>query len=247
MTRAVQKHGTKNFVRKVLEVCSDKDTLNVAEKKWIRRFNATRDERFYNLAEGGMSTSNLTSKPVFQYSLSGEFIQELPSVEAAALECDCATSQMTLTCKSKTRTAGGFIWSFDKVDRLPPRKVGVTLGVCKYSVDGSYLERYSSVTQAARSIGQTSTSNVIACCKGTKKSAGGFLWRYADDAPEHVEPLRRRSTATPVACHDVVTGKLVRVYVSIAEASQATGACSANIHRSMHSNFFAGGFIWRKP
>lgn len=247
MQHAIKKHGNKAFVRKVVEICPTKEALNAAEKKWIRRFNATESERFYNLAEGGGSCANLTGKSVFQYTLGGQFIREFISVEDASIACGCATSQMTLTCQSSRRTAMGYIWSFQKRTRIPARKEGVTRAVCKYTEDGVFIESFSSVTKAAQSISQTTTGNIIACCKGGKKSAGGFLWKYAEDSLAELPKLTRRTTATPVVCCDLATGAPIQTYASHQEASAATGAHPASINRALRTHYSAGGFLWKRP
>lgn len=48
------------------------------------------------------------------------------------------------------------------------------------SSDGQLIATFSSLTEAERLTG-ISISNICACCKGQRKSAGGFLWRYVDD------------------------------------------------------------------
>ena len=53
--------------------------------------------------------------------------------------------------------------------------------VCQYSLKGSFIEKFSSVTDAKE---KTGARSIIACCKHKCKSSGGYIWRYADEADE---------------------------------------------------------------
>ena len=50
--KAVQKYGTENFEKEMLEECKSKEELDEKEKFWISKFNAVENEEFYNLANG---------------------------------------------------------------------------------------------------------------------------------------------------------------------------------------------------
>ena len=43
---------------------------------------------------------------------------------------------------------------------------------------GDVLERYGSISEASISIGHATSSNIGSCCRGKKKTVGGFRWRY---------------------------------------------------------------------
>ena len=49
--------------------------------------------------------------------------------------------------------------------------------VCQYSRDGTFIERYESVSSAARAIG-TSTKNIRCCISGVSHHACGYVWKY---------------------------------------------------------------------
>lgn len=46
---------------------------------------------------------------------------------------------------------------------------------------GEVIETYKSAADATRAIGYKSKSNIGACCRGEKKTVGGFKWRYVED------------------------------------------------------------------
>ena len=49
--------------------------------------------------------------------------------------------------------------------------------VIQYDLNGSFLQEYASMTDAAKAIGKEQ-STISKCCRGIRKSAYGFLWKY---------------------------------------------------------------------
>jgi len=49
----------------------------------------------------------------------------------------------------------------------------------QYSKDGSFIAEYESIAEAARILG-ISPGNIPSTCRGKHKSAGGYIWRYAE-------------------------------------------------------------------
>lgn len=56
---AVNKFGKINFKKEILEICTDYNSLNEAEKKWIKKYNAVESKNFYNIASGGYNSNPL--------------------------------------------------------------------------------------------------------------------------------------------------------------------------------------------
>lgn len=50
--------------------------------------------------------------------------------------------------------------------------------VCQYDLDGTLLGEYSSIKEACDVTGANQGS-VCAACKGNRKTANGFIWKYA--------------------------------------------------------------------
>ena len=47
---------------------------------------------------------------------------------------------------------------------------------------GEYLNEYDSIAEATKAIGFVSKSNIGACCRGIKKSVGGYKWIYKEES-----------------------------------------------------------------
>jgi hypothetical protein len=57
------------------------------------------------------------------------------------------------------------------------RIVYKNLSVLQYSINGSFIKKYASSSEAERANGITQLK-VGECCRGKRKTAGGFIWKY---------------------------------------------------------------------
>lgn len=104
--------------------------------------------------------------------------------------------------------------------------------VAQFDLNGNFVAVFDSVTEAIRGIGRKSAS-ISACCKRKPKhdTAGGFIWRYADEFKngiplkievpnpfnwkEHYDKIREK---LKVKIHAYKNGKLFKEFASIKEA-----------------------------
>lgn len=137
----------------------------------------------------------------------------------------------------------------------------VSKPVYQYSKDGKFLKEYESMSLAQESTGIPFKS-ISACCtrKPDKngyitKSAGGYMWKYADGDTSDIEPIsynytknvehmvavRRKSI---IATH-IFTGEETE-YPSACEAQRQTGINQANISACLKgTRKKAGDYYWR--
>ena len=54
-----------------------------------------------------------------------------------------------------------------------------TKSVIQYSKDGEFIAEYSSIMEAEKYTG-CNNSIICKCCKGKRKSAGGYIWKYKE-------------------------------------------------------------------
>ena len=54
-----------------------------------------------------------------------------------------------------------------------------TKPILQFSKSGELIAEYSSLTEASRQTG-CSAPNICDCCKGNRKSASGFIWKYKE-------------------------------------------------------------------
>ena len=120
-----------------------------------------RDKEYYLFGE---------CKPVYQYSLMGEYITSYPSASSAARALgvkNASNIRRSFIYPTQT-TAYGYQWSETKVDKMP-------IVSCKHSKPVKCLETgkiYTSITEASQDMNILNTSNISECCKGKRHSAG---------------------------------------------------------------------------
>lgn len=121
--------------------------------------------------------------------------------------------------------------------------------VNQYGLDGNFISNYKTITSASKATG-VSVSKISAVCRGARKTAGGYVWKFATDKRIRFE---NRAKAKPnPSCEKPILqltkeGKLVAEYKSINDACRTGGFLN-------HSNIIcalkgrtktAYGFVWR--
>ena len=56
--------------------------------------------------------------------------------------------------------------------------------VLQYDLNNNLLNRFNSITDAAKNIDKD-TSHIVSCCKGRRKTAYGFIWKYEEKEVIH--------------------------------------------------------------
>ena len=100
----------------------------------------------------------------------------------------------------------------------------------QYSLNGEYLQTFSSLAEALRQVAPQSKPNycshIIQCCQKKRKSAYGFIWKYEDDN----EKISAFSTKAkhPVIQYDL-EGNFIRIFDSVKAAAEAVNTVAPNI------------------
>ena len=90
LKRAINKYGSENFSKEIIENCKTKEYLDEREKYWIEYYNAVKSDEFYNIASGGDGGDTRAGYSEEQFRISEEFRKEqlkasLPRGEASGL------------------------------------------------------------------------------------------------------------------------------------------------------------------
>ena len=129
------------------------------------------------------ATSKSKEKNIFQYSIYGEYLKEYESIKLAQYQTGIKS---ILPSSSSKKTSGGFIWLLQRNDDQameiaskinPSRMIYKRRPVLQYSLEGKFIKRYESAGEAER-LNSISRSKVGECCRGKRKTAGGYIWKY---------------------------------------------------------------------
>lgn len=198
--KSMRKYGIDNF--RLLEVeeisANTKDELiellNNKEMYYISSYN-TLLPNGYNMTIGGGNNSERIKKPVDSYFADGTFDAHYESINEASRAISGNTNccnNIFQCCVGKREYAYKRIWryscdSFDKyevkhtqeeIERYKNRTV-----ICQYSLDGTLIKSYPSISNAAMSLGYkyNRTTDISNCCKGITRTAFGYVWRFDGD------------------------------------------------------------------
>lgn len=116
--------------------------------------------------------------------------------------------------------------------------------IIQFDCTGKELNRYLSVSEAETTTG-ICYSQISECCSHKRKTAGGYIWQYADGffaIPQwHFNARTRREIKQLTR-----DGQLINIFPNSAEAKRVTGICDTSIIRCCHGKLkTAGGYIWK--
>lgn len=115
--------------------------------------------------------------------------------------------------------------------------------VIQFDCTGNELQRYASISEAEISTG-ICYSQISECCSHKRKTAGGYIWQYADGF-SGIPQWHFNSRLFNEICQLTKDGKLINTFPSSAEAKRVTGVCDTSIIRCCHGKLkTAGGYIW---
>lgn len=123
------------------------------------------------------------------YSVSGEFLgtyknktEGLRSIGYSKDYC----SQVTLCCEGKRPISLGYIWRykghpFYEFPTTPKETEGNKKKANQYTIDDKFVCTYSCFQEAADKLNYKNAGPMIGCARGTRKTAAGYKWYYAND------------------------------------------------------------------
>ena len=137
------------------------------------------------LTEEELKSIKFPTVTVKQYTLEGEFVNEYNSIREAAKIAGIHPSCISRACKGEVKSAKGYQWRSDDrpIERI---RAGQYKGkVVRMNLDGTYIDEWSSATDAAKALG-IQQGHICSVCNGKRKSAGGYKWKRLDDVTETV-------------------------------------------------------------
>jgi RNA polymerase sigma factor for flagellar operon FliA len=140
-------------------------------------------------------------RPVAQYTDDGRWVASFPSVLAAHEATGIGLGNISTAALGRRWRAGGYVWQFttggaapERIDVNAERRTRKDARpVVQCSLAGERLAEFASVTAAGRAAGVHHNS-VKACANRHRRyrTAGGFVWRWADD-PDYMFGEYRRT------------------------------------------------------
>ncbi len=170
-------YGISNFNIQPVEKheCFDKnlliDTLNQREKYYINIFDSYKNG--LNSTPGGRDLVHSETREVYQYDIYGNLIAKFDSVQDAANQNDVSESNIIECCKYKHKYCAHSVFRYECLNQEDVVKTIEC--ICQIDTSRNIVSKYFSCLLASKNTG-INFSNICQCCRGTRKSAGGFMW-----------------------------------------------------------------------
>lgn len=167
---AVSTYGSDSFRWIQIDTASNIDELASKEIKYISEYDSL--ENGYNSDKGGGF-----KKTVYQYNLDGTPVNSFEDLTSAAISINATKKGISKACWNVNHTLGGYLWSYELKEKFIPDSDNRKKKVVQYTLKGAELARYVSASEASRKTGISKTC-ISRCCRGERKSSGGFIWNY---------------------------------------------------------------------
>lgn len=125
---------------------------------------------------------NTKERRVNQYTLDGTFVRSFISIRAGARNIQADPTNIHSVCIQKTRTCGGFLWSY--INELPV--IDKTLcynkryrKILQYSLTNQLLHVYTSMSEASRCT-SIPIHRIFDSCKNIIKKPKRFVFKYGE-------------------------------------------------------------------
>lgn len=162
--RAMNKYGIEHFHISLIE---ETDSPVEREKYWIEQKRSFKQG--YNATQGG------DGKHYLDYDVLIAAYKEMQNLRKVACLYHCDADHLSSILKA------------NNIDIRTSQEVCRDRGqtISQFTKDGEYIKSFASAKEAAREVAPLSsslggvTSHITDVCKGKRKTAYGYIWRYA--------------------------------------------------------------------
>lgn len=167
---AIREYGIENFTWEQIDTAQDTNELALKESYYISKFDSINSG--YNSDRGGGF-----KKLIYQYNLTGKIESTFQSLEEASKSSSISEDSISHACVGDRKTSNGFYWTytttFDFKEDIRKKKV------IQYDFDGELVKVFDSISEASKAT-EVNKSSIAKCCRGERKKAGDFIWKFSE-------------------------------------------------------------------
>ena len=228
--KAMLKYGPAAFKAEIIEECDD-SSLHEREQFWIEYYDSYKNG--YNSTLGGEGALKYEYEIFLNLWNDGMPITDISKITGA--------ERHTVTKALKANNISEA--------QIITRSLGKP--ILQYTLEGAFVKRFESLSDAAKQFGNGNISNIKNCCQQRIYSAYNFLWKYEDDDTPidvFVKNYQQsgRGGTKKVEQYDL-DGNFLNVYSSCREAARllnlpyhvAISACCLGRQKTAY------GYIWK--
>lgn len=186
---AIKKYGWKNIKHEIIETNLTKEEAEKKEIRLIKFYDSTNPKNGYNCDSGGNvnrchteETKEKIRKSHIGMKYDDEFkkkISESKKGNKNRLGKKFSEEvRLSLSAKHKGKTAGEKNYFYGKhfYGALNP----MSKPVIRYSLTGEYIDERDCASQYARELKISNATHIVEVCKGKRKTAYGYIWKYKE-------------------------------------------------------------------
>ena len=163
--KARAKYGVENFKHEILKECDTQNELNYWEQYYIKELN-TKVPNGYNLTDGGGGRSG--------YKITDEQRKKMSEARKGCIPWNKGIPASEEQKKRHSQVMKGHIPWNKGISGYTTKKRKT---IYQYSLDGTLINIYDSVKEAAEKT-NANPSGIVQCCKGIYNKSKGFKWSY---------------------------------------------------------------------
>jgi len=255
--RALKKYGKENFEWEIIDTAETEKEILKKEIYWIKKLNTcihSKNSNGYNITLGGNGGVSWNSRPVIQFDLNGEYVEEYLSCSHASAETGIGRHNIGNSANGIAKRAGNFQWRYKddckgmKIEPIEKNKSCRCKEIIQLDLDGNYINAFGSVKDASKSL-SIKRSVISNCLIKNSSTAGGYQWIYKKDydPTENYKYKGIRLGNGIVQLND--SWEIINHFRNCSEAARYLGE-SEKLHKLIHKrlkeNKKCRGFYWRK-
>lgn len=195
INKARKKYGPENFEYEILTTVSADSVESLCDlleggasfRNWKKTQEQVEKQRIF-LINYYKIHENPNSKKVLQYDLDGNFIKEWNSASEAERNLGYSIGNISGVCCGRGQTALGYMWKYKESEEIPlkieaSKSKGTTkkhTGVLQLDLDGNLIKEWKTTVEACTKLNIKCKSAISEVCRGKRKTAAGYVWRYKE-------------------------------------------------------------------
>lgn len=208
----------------------------------------------YNITLGGEGGISWNSRPVIQFNLNGEYVDEYLSCSHASAETRIARHGINDCANGKIKQSGGFMWKYKdecncfKIEPYVKTPSHKKKKIIQLDLDGKLINSFNSVSEASVELG-IRRSAISSCLIKQTSTAGGYQWIYKKDyipnGDYRYKGIKRGNGIVQLNN----SWEIVNYFRNCSEAARYLGEPTKvhkQIHKALNLNKRCRGFYWRK-
>lgn len=229
---AIKKYGWENFEHEIIKSNLTLDEANELETLLIKEYDTMNPKKGYNLQSGGHN-----------YEFSEEALKNISIAQKKRFESPEERKKLGKRMKGKHH-------SQETKEKMKNAHLNLiqqnAMQTDQYSVDGKFIKTWRSRRYAAAYLG-IRVEHIFECCKGLRKTAGGYIWRNHGEelTNEHLKWCTTHENAKSVMQFSKKDGNLLKIWDSLSDVERELGISTSHISQCCNGNRMSSfGYIW---